>query len=251
MKKDKIILFTGSPGSGKTTYSQLLFDYYISLDRNVVYVNLDCFNESSTKENLIDIKTILSGNEILSELHIGPNCSIFFSIEYLYKNLKWLEIQMTKYKYTQKEIFFFFDLPGQIELFTHYQSLKNIINRLNKTNFISNLILSDSFFWFDNSNFHTLALTNLMMVINIEAPFFHILTKIDLCKKFNLKRIAIGKKRYNEPDKKTPTIFSWGNRIKFSIEDIIFDFGIINPTPIDLTLNFHMLNIIKYLDRYY
>ena len=82
-------------------------------------------------------------------------------------------------------------------------------------------------------------------------PFFHILTKIDLCTKFNLKKIKIKDRRYTSYREKKKTIFSWGEKIKFSIEDIIFDFGIINPTPIDLTKDFQMLNVVKYFDRYH
>ena len=247
---DTILLFLGGPGCGKTTYSQLLFDYYISLGRNVVYVNLDCSNEFLIKKNLIDIKNILIGDEILSELHVGPNSSIFFSIEYLQKNLKWLEFEISKFKLQHKKTFFFLDFPGQIELFTHHKSLKNIIKKLNRSNLISSLVLSDSFFWFDKSNFHTLALSNLIILINMETPSFHILTKIDLCKRFNLKAIEFKGKKIKIHQQIVKSIFSWGAKIKFSIEDVILDYGMTNPIPIDLTKNTQILDLVKHLDRY-
>jgi GTPase SAR1 family protein len=247
---DIIILFLGGPGSGKTTYSQLLFDYYISLGRNVVYVNLDCSNEFLPKKNFTDIKSILIGDEILSELHIGPNSSIFFSMEYLQKNLKWLEFEISKFKLQNKRTFFFFDLPGQIELFTHHKSLKHIIKKLNRSNLISSLILSDSFFWFDKSIFHTIALSNLMILINMEIPSFHILTKTDLCKLFNLKKIDFEEKKFKIHQESSKSIFSWGKKIKFSIEDVILDYGMMNPIPINLTKSTQVLDLVKYLDRY-
>ena len=61
-----------------------------------------------------------------------PNCSIFFSIEYLLENLDWLEMQ-TKILTSKNYInYFLFDLPGQIELFTHHESLRKMVRKFFK-----------------------------------------------------------------------------------------------------------------------
>jgi len=180
-----VYLFLGAPGSGKTTYAYTLNEFLKSLGKRAVYVNLDCSNKSLMNNVHIDFRDIILGEEIIPELHIGPNCSIFFSIEYLLENLDWLEMQ-TKILTSKNYInYFLFDLPGQIELFTHHESLRKMVRKFKRNKFsFSTLILSDSFFWYDKTNFHILALSNLMMVFNIETAFFHILTKTDLVKKF-------------------------------------------------------------------
>jgi len=249
--KNLIILFFGPPGSGKTTYSQFLIDSYLSLNRKVIYVNLDCLNTNFFKKNSIDFKEILNGQEIMSELHIGSNSSIILSIDYLQNNLEWLEIEMNSWNNLKKQNYFFFDFPGQIELYTHHGGIKNLIQKLNKNTFtLSSLILSDAFYWYDKTNYHMLALSNLMVIFNTEIPFFHILTKTDLLKNYNT--IC---KNYKETTifitkAKLKDIFSWSNKLNFSLDNIILDFGMINPTPINLTETSHLLDLIKHLEKF-
>jgi GTPase SAR1 family protein len=250
MNKNLITLIIGAPGSGKSTYSHLLIDFYNSLGRNAIYVNLDCSATSTFDKKKIDFKNILIGEEILSELHIGTNSSIFFSIEYLQSNLEWLESEIKTFETKSKKNYYFFDLPGQIELFTHHCGIRNIIRKLNKNNFfLSSLILSDSFFWFDKTNSYMVALSNLMMIFNTELPFFHVLTKTDLLKKNFITRKTVKKDNFKIYKKNFKDIFSWSNNLKFSIEDIILDFGMINPTPINPFESIHLLNLIKHLDK--
>lgn len=248
--KKQVYLFLGAPGSGKTTYAFILNEFLISLGKRTAYVNLDCSNNSLLNDVSVDFRDIILGEEILPELHIGPNCSIFFSIEYLLENLDWLEMEtkiITSKNYTT---YFLFDLPGQIELFTHHESLRKMVRKFKRNKFsFSTLILSDSFFWYDKTNFHILALSNLMMVFNIETAFFHILTKTDLIKKYEQyeeNKIEEKSKIFQD---ETQNIFSWSNKFRFSIEDVILDFGMIYPTPINLNQNIHLLNLVKNLEK--
>ena len=246
----KIFLFLGAPGSGKTTYSQTLNGFLLSLGKKSVYVNLDCSNNFLSNCNSIDFREIMFGEEILSELHIGPNCSVFFSIEYLMENLEWLEYEMEIYYSKNRVEYFLFDLPGQMELFTHYRALKKVVKKFKQNQFsFSTLILSDSFFWYDKTNYHVLALSNLMMIFNIETAFFHILTKTDLVK--NLPQYEKKKKENSKIFKhRDQNIFSWSDKLKFSIEDFIFDFGFTYPTAINLYQNSNILNLIKKLEKF-
>jgi len=61
------------------------------------------------------------------------------------------------------------------------------------------------------------------------------------------------KKKVEEKSKisheETQNIFSWSNKFKFSIEDVVLDFGMIYPTPIDLNKNIHLLNLVKNLEK--
>lgn len=248
--KNQVYLFLGAPGSGKTTYANVLNGFLKSIGKRTAYVNLDCSNNSLMNKISVDFRDIILGEEILPELHIGPNCSIFFSIEYLLQNLDWLEIETKIIKSKNYETYFLFDLPGQIELFTHHEGIRKMVRKFKRNNFsFSTLILSDSFFWYDKTNFHILALSNLMMVFNTETAFFHILTKTDLVKMFQ----KYEKKKIEEKSKisqdETQNIFSWSNKFRFSIEDVILDFGMIYPTPIDLNQNIHLLNLVKNLEK--
>ena len=244
-----LYIFLGPPGSGKTTYSVFLSDFYGSLNRLSRYINLDCSNIQKHIINSIDFRRILLCEEIISELHMGPNSSIFFSIEYLCDNIEWLENEIESVIKKNRNNYFFVDLPGQMELFTHHNGLRGVIKKFNKNKFsITTLLLNDPFFWYDETNFHILALLNLLIIFNTEISFYHILTKIDLLLKYNLlNRVVRGRKWGKYKDE--PENFSiWNLKLKYSLEDIIFDFGVMNPNPLNLSENKHLLSLVKNLD---
>ena len=88
----------------------------------------------------------------------------------------------------------------------------------------------------------------MLIIFNTEISFYHILTKIDLLLKYNLlNRVVRGKKW--EKYKDEPENFSiWNRKLKYSLEDIIFDFGVMNPNPLNLSENKHLLSLVKNLD---
>ena len=59
---------------------------------------------------------------------LGPNGGLVYCMEFLEKNLDWLleKLQNIKKKYL------LIDCPGQVELYTHNTSVRNIIQKLEK-----------------------------------------------------------------------------------------------------------------------
>lgn len=60
--------------------------------------------------------------------NLGPNGGILYAIEELEHNFEWLEDGL-------KELgddYILFDCPGQVELYTHHNSLRNIFFKLQK-----------------------------------------------------------------------------------------------------------------------
>lgn len=76
--------------------------------------------------------------------NLGPNGSILFCLEYLETHFDWLIEKLNSITQsepqasssTQSDLdkidYIILDLPGQIELSTDHQSLKNILHRLEK-----------------------------------------------------------------------------------------------------------------------
>ncbi len=124
-------LVIGPPGSGKTTYCQAMKAFLSSLGRKVAIVNLDPANDSPPYECQVDISELISLEEVMDRLSLGPNGSLVYCMEFLEKNLAWLHTQVQKFKGQ----YFLFDCPGQVELFTHHKSVKNIAAQLQKWNF--------------------------------------------------------------------------------------------------------------------
>jgi GTPase SAR1 family protein len=49
-------------------------------------------------------------------------------MEYLEKNIDWFETELKKLE----NKYLIFDFPGQVELYTHHNSVKNILQKLQK-----------------------------------------------------------------------------------------------------------------------
>lgn len=67
----------------------------------------------------------------MSHDNLGPNGGVLYALEELEHNFEWLEEGL-------KELgddYILFDCPGQVELYTHHNSLRNIFFRLQKMDF--------------------------------------------------------------------------------------------------------------------
>lgn len=64
----------------------------------------------------------------MEEDDLGPNGGVLYALEELEQNMDWLEKGLSELG----EDYVLFDCPGQVELYTHHSSLRNIFFRLQK-----------------------------------------------------------------------------------------------------------------------
>lgn len=64
----------------------------------------------------------------MEEDDLGPNGAVLYALEELEQNMEWLEKGLS----ALGEDYVLFDCPGQVELYTHHSSLRNIFFRLQK-----------------------------------------------------------------------------------------------------------------------
>jgi GTPase SAR1 family protein len=64
----------------------------------------------------------------MEEDDLGPNGAVLYALEELEHNMEWLEAGLSELG----EDYVLFDCPGQVELYTHHSSLRNIFFRLQK-----------------------------------------------------------------------------------------------------------------------
>ena len=118
----------------------------------------------------------------MEHLKLGPNGGLIYCMEYLEKNIDWLEEKLAQLK---KDHYLLFDCPGQVELYTHHNSVKNIFAKLVKLDFrLAAVHFVDSHYCSDPAKFISVLLTSLSTMLQVELPHVNVLSKADLIEKY-------------------------------------------------------------------
>jgi len=139
-------LVIGPPGSGKSTYCDGMHQFMSAIGRRSSVVNLDAANDQTSYKAALDVRNLVSLEEIMESEGLGPNGGVLYALEELEHNFEWLENGLKKLGGSQLlstsrlmsrlsnrlDDYILFDCPGQVELFTHHSSLRNIFFRLQK-----------------------------------------------------------------------------------------------------------------------
>ena len=171
----------GPPGSGKTTYCHAMQQFLTQMGRKVVVVNLDPANDVLPYKCEVNMSELITLLEVMEKLKLGPNGGLIYCMEYLEKNLDWLQAKLKTYS----DSYVLFDCPGQVELYTHHNSIRNIFQTLLKWNYrLVSVHLVDSHYCSDPSKFISVLCTSLSTMLQVELPNVNVLSKADLIEKF-------------------------------------------------------------------
>ena len=126
-----------------------------------------------------DIKECVTLEEVMEDTELGPNGGLVFCMETLLDNLEeWLELDQQQ---VFENDFLVVDCPGQIELFTHYTFINDIIKVFQNNNYaVCVLYCLESSFLLDPYKFLAGTLNALSAMARIHAPHINILTKAEL-----------------------------------------------------------------------
>jgi GPN-loop GTPase len=114
-----------------------------ALGRKSSVVNLDPANDQLSYPCALDVFSLISLEEIMRHEGLGPNGGIIYALETLEANFDWLKDGLDKLGGLSMEYegrlmlddYILFDCPGQVELFTHHDSLKRIFKRIEKLDY--------------------------------------------------------------------------------------------------------------------
>ena len=76
-------LVIGPAGSGKSTFCTTIQEYCQLSHRTVHVVNLDPAAETFKYEPTLDIRDLVSLDDVMEELDLGPNGGLVYCMEYL------------------------------------------------------------------------------------------------------------------------------------------------------------------------
>lgn len=240
-------LVIGPAGSGKSTYCSELYKHCEAIGRSISFVNLDPAAENFDYPVAIDIRELISLDDVMEELGLGPNGALMYCMEHLEDNLDdWLAEELEHYP---EDDYLVFDCPGQIELFSHVPMFRNFVDHLKRKNFnVCAVYLLDSQFITDVTKFISGCMATLSAMVRLELPHVNILSKMDLVK--NKKDIE----DYLEP---VPhVLFSELNRqmapqfakLNKSLIELVDDYTMVSFVPLDLTKESSIRYVLSQID---
>lgn len=174
-------LVIGPPGSGKTTYCNAMFQFLSSMGRKVAIINIDPANEVLPYKPSVDISDLITLDDAMKYCKLGPNGGLIFCMEQLEANFDWLLEQINRFM----DHYLLIDCPGQVELYTHHDSVKNIAAKLQKSGLhLTAVHLVDSHYCSDPSKFISVLLTSLSTMLQVELPHVNVLSKGDIIERY-------------------------------------------------------------------
>ncbi|KAK9766586.1 hypothetical protein K7432_004244 [Basidiobolus ranarum] len=75
-------LVMGPAGSGKSTFCSTIMTHCQNIGRSVHLVNLDPAAERFTYDPSIDIRELITLEDVMEELDYGPNGGLIYCLEY-------------------------------------------------------------------------------------------------------------------------------------------------------------------------
>lgn len=248
-------IVVGPAGHGKTTYCKTIISHAETINRKVDFVNLDPANENmeGAKNIVFDVRELIKVDQVMEdeELKLGPNGGLVYAMEYLMDNTDWIKEQLGDYD----DDYILFDCPGQIELHTHYDVIKRLVELLQSLNFrLCGVFILDSGFFLDAAKFFSATLCTLSTMINLEIPFLNILTKTDLLNKKAREKLEA----YLEPDTNFLLLeeSSWNSawskkyqKLTKSLSRVIDDYSLVKFVPMNMFEEESLCDILFSVDE--
>ncbi|KAB2613271.1 hypothetical protein D8674_035587 [Pyrus ussuriensis x Pyrus communis] len=240
-------LVIGPAGSGKSTYCSSLHEHCTAIGRSINIVNLDPAAENFDYPVAMDIRELVSLEDVMEELGLGPNGGLLYCMEHLEDNLdEWLMEELDNYT---DDDYLVFDCPGQIELFSHVPVLRNFVEHLQRKNFkVCVVYLLDSQFITDVTKFISGCMASLSAMIQLELPHVNILSKMDLApRKKDIEDFLYPEPQVllSELNQRMAPQFAKLNK---SLIELVDDYSMVSFLPLDLRKSSSMSYVLAQID---
>uniref|UniRef100_A0A5K3EX32 GPN-loop GTPase 2 n=1 Tax=Mesocestoides corti TaxID=53468 RepID=A0A5K3EX32_MESCO len=191
----------GPPGSGKSTYCAAMQEFLSELGRKVVVVNLDPANTELPYTCDVDLRDLITLDDVMQALDLGPNGGLIYCMEYLYVNRQWLTDHLRRLRNESAKTYLIFDCPGQVELYCNNTAFRKFLAFLTHVPYttpaeqaskdlpqlpaglglrLTAVHLVDSHYCTDAGKFISVLLTSLIAMLQLGLPHVNVLSKVDL-----------------------------------------------------------------------
>ena len=183
------VLVMGPAGAGKTTFCNAVIQQLQNTRRSCYYVNLDPAAETFSYEPDLDIRELITLEDVMEELELGPNGGLIYCFEFLLQNLDFLTQAIDP---LSEEYLIIFDLPGQIELYTHIPLIPSLVQFMSRAGPLNISLcaayLLESTFVVDKAKFFAGTLSAMSAMLMMEMPHINILSKMDQAREILSRR---------------------------------------------------------------
>ncbi|KAK9383432.1 uncharacterized protein V2V93DRAFT_361853 [Kockiozyma suomiensis] len=235
---------------------EVMLQFLSAIGRKASVINLDPANDHTNYEAALDIRDFVTLESVMSEEGLGPNGGIMRAMEELENN--WDDF-LSQIKKLGKHDYLVFDCPGQVELFTHHDSLRSLFLKMQKADYrlvVVNLI--DSYYITSATQYISVLLLALRSMLQLDLPHVNVLSKIDLLSNygqlpFNLDFYTeVQDLKYLLPviKKESPTLL--GEKfasLNEAIADLIMDFGLVEFEVLAIEDKKSMISLLSVLDK--
>ncbi|GAM85076.1 hypothetical protein ANO11243_030790 [Dothideomycetidae sp. 11243] len=246
-------LVVGPPGSGKSTFCDGMQQFLHAIDRNCAVINLDPANDHTSYPCALDVRDLVPLEEVMEQESLGPNGGVLYALEELEHNIEWFEERLKEIK----DEYLVIDCPGQVELFTHHNSLPTIFHRLEKLGYrlvvvqlLDSHALSQPTLWISS------LLLTLRSMLHFPYPLVNVLSKIDNLSKaeplpFNLDYYTeVQDLSYLLPHLEAEQAgFSKWTRLNEALIQLVDDFGLVSFQPLAVEDKASMAALVRAIDR--
>ena len=256
----------GPPGSGKTTYTHGMAEFLRAVGRDVAIVNLDPAGSTSPYTAAANISELVTVDDAMASCGLGPNGAMIFCMEVLEKNVdSWLLPRLRELVHERPKLYLLFDLPGQVELFTHHPSLQNVLRRVQR-NLGASLVavhLVDALHCAEPGRLVSVILLSLSAMLRLELPHINVLSKIDLVRDDDVDGGALRTQLDLRGDEggldlscllPIPGVVDSGRSSRFqrlnaAVSEIVEEFGLVSFQALSVLSKERMVNLVRVLDK--
>ncbi|KAI4292579.1 GPN-loop GTPase [Pancytospora philotis] len=223
----------GAAGAGKTTFCRNMREA-AGIGRQIKLVNLDpAVGDASDYD--VDLCEHVDIEAVMQDGDFGPNGGLFAALKMMVEQIDALELQQFEDEY------FFFDCPGQIELFLHSMVLHDCISHVRQFAKVAIVYMTDATTFYSPSKYLHSALCTTICMSHFEYPLINVLSKTDLVDEEMLERILSN-------EEVVPETFA-KNRFDSALLEYVEHQGLLDYLPLDWKNEDTVENILLQLDN--
>mmetsp|Transcript_13361 Transcript_13361/g.22556 ORF Transcript_13361/g.22556 Transcript_13361/m.22556 type:complete len:286 (+) Transcript_13361:132-989(+) len=240
-------LVIGPAGSGKSTYCREIQEHCATIGRTVHVINLDPAAEHFDYSVSLDVRELISLEDAMEEMQLGPNGALLYCMEYLEENMEdWLKEELNDFP---DDDYILFDCPGQIELYSHVPVFRSFVDALRLWDFnLCAVYLLDVNFVNDASKFIAGCMQAMSAMIMLEVPHVNVLTKMDTVQNKKYVKEFLDFDARMLANELHAGMTERQTRLNEAVAGLIDDFSMVSFIPLNITKEKSIQMVLSQID---